>query len=106
MPIAPPARASVVHELSSSVAVCWIVSLFVQPITSPTFAWIGSGENLKSLIVTLTVAVPPVGATAHAAPAADPAGAEASGAEAAVDGAVDGGAAADEAVGVAPPPQA
>src|SRR5437667_7197864 len=40
--------------------------------TSPTLAWTGCGANLKSLIVTFTVAVEPVGAVAQAAPAAPP----------------------------------
>src|SRR5439155_12330821 len=40
--------------------------------TSPTLAWTGCGANLKSLIVTFTVAVEPAGAVAQAAPPAAP----------------------------------
>ena len=49
------------------------MSPFVQPTTSPTFAWTGWGENLKSLISTVTVAVAPAAAVAQAAHRRQPA---------------------------------
>ncbi len=81
-PVAPGWIGSVPHESFSSVAVWAVESLFVQPITSPTLAWIGSGENLKPLMVTLTVAVVPAGETAQAAAEADDAADAAAGGDA------------------------
>src|SRR6476659_8549487 len=91
------------------VAVCGAASSFFQATTSPTLAWTGCGLNLKSLIVTLTVAAAPAGAEAHAAALAGlPAAVLAAGADpAGADAATDGCAAVLAAgVGVAPPPQA
>jgi ribosomal protein S18 acetylase RimI-like enzyme len=89
------------------------MSSFFQATMSPTLAWIGSGENLKFLIVAVTVAAAPAGATAHAAAelaAAELAAAELTAelaAELANDGAVEAAPAAlDDAVGAAPPEQA
>src|SRR5262245_42079608 len=54
------------HDPSSIVALCGAESWFDQAITSPTFAWTGCGENLKSLIVTVDAAVAPASAVAQA----------------------------------------
>jgi len=87
----------------------WLMlSLFVQPITSPTLAVTGSGEKAKFLIVTLTVAAAPAAAGAQAAALLAAAVSEG----AAVVGAADAGAAAVAGavvaigLGVAPVPQA
>src|SRR5438067_8418062 len=77
-----PGAAWPASQLPSSSVTVWVVeSLLVQATTSPTFAWIGSGENLKSLIVAATVPVPDD--LAHATAAEDAAGADAAGVDAA-----------------------
>ena len=91
-----------------------MLSLLVQPITSPTLAVTGSGEKAKFLIVTLTVAAAPAAAGAQAAALLAPPVSEG----AAAVGAADAGAAAvagatavagavvTTGLGVAPVPQA
>ena len=80
-PVWPAPRFAVVQAGSSvSVAVCGIVSLLVQVITSPTFAWTVDGENAVCSIAAWTVPAPV--ATEHA-PAPAPPSAEAAGADAA-----------------------
>lgn len=84
--VCPVAIVSVAHVPSSREAVCPALSLFVQPIASPTLAVTGSGEKAKFLIDTATFGAAP------AAPAA--AGAQAAALLAPLDGAAwDAGAA-------------
>jgi len=64
---------------SFSVAVCGAVSLFVQAMTSPTFAWMVAGANAMPDIPAWTV---PAAVEAVHAPDPDPAPDDASGADA------------------------
>src|SRR6476646_5327262 len=68
----PDAIVFVVHVPSSRVAVWPTLSPLVQPITSPTLAVTGSGENAKFLIEAWAVGAAPAAAGAHAAAAPPP----------------------------------